>query len=381
MMTVLRSLVPGVAEPVTKKELSYMYYNLMNNDLIVHNTPQNHKILAKNLKELDKTPQQVAIEAKFLTIGVNDAERKGFNWDFQASDINERSIPESLQGTSPNGENSRTVVPSSFIPPPRRIDINGDGVVEEIGAEENPDGSRNGSTYGFFENTASTILGVEPGNTTGVMTLINTLDGDRLSVAFDFLQSLEESELLSAPRVTTMNQKPAMMADFTTQYFVTNVTQDVTPGATNTGGGGTPNTLANNRTIDSFSDGIAFSVTPQISGNQVRLWMNPTVTKIIGEKAFSTGETGESIGLPIYTTKSVWTNVIVIDGDTIVLGGLIEDTTTNAEKSIPYLSDIPVVGYFFKSKGKDVRQKSLLIFVTPTIIDRSGARYFESAAL
>ena len=113
----------------------------------------------------------------------------------------------------------------------------------------------------------------------------------------------------------------------------------------------------------------------------MRLWMNPTVTKIIGEKAFSTGETGESIGLPIYTTKSVWTNVIVIDGDTIVLGGLIEDTTTNAEKSIPYLSDIPVVGYFFKSKGKDVRQKSLLIFVTPTIIDRSGARYFESAAL
>ena len=73
--------------------------------------------------------------------------------------------------------------------------------------------------------------------------------------------------------------------------------------------------------------------------------------------------------------------MIVIDGDTIVLGGLIEDNTSRGEQRVPYISDIPVIGYFFRGKSKSVRQSSLLIFVTPTIIDRSGARYFESDLL
>jgi type II secretory pathway component GspD/PulD (secretin) len=388
MMNILRSLVPGVAEPVTQKELSYMYYNLVNNQLIVHNTPKNHEIIVANLKELDKTPQQVAIEAKFLTIGVNDSEKKGFNWNVNSSDINDRPIPGSIQGQQPFGPLSNTVIPGSFIPPGGSADLNGDGVAETWGAEENPDGSRAGSSFSLGESAASTILGGEVGNFSGVMKFFNTMDGDSLQVAFEFLDSLEESELLSAPRVTTMNQKPAMLADFTTQYFLTDVSQDIAAGSSN-GLNTTGTSVATTQTVDAFSDGIAFSVTPQISGNQVRLWMNPTVTKIVGEKEFGvpglvindSATSDISLTFPIYTTKSVWTNVIVIDGDTIVLGGLIEDTTFRNEERIPYVSDIPVVGYFFRGKSKSVRQKSLLIFVTPTIIDRSGARFFESDLL
>ena len=114
------------------------------------------------------------------------------------------------------------------------------------------------------------------------------------------------------------------------------------------------------------------------------MWMNPTVTKIIGTKEFpvvSSFDTNDRVSFPIYTTKSVWTNVIVLDGDTVVLGGLIEDNTNRNEERLPYVSDIPVIGYFFRGKSKSVTQSSLLIFVTPTIIDRSGARYFESDVL
>ena len=403
MMTVLRSLVPGVAEPVTRKELSYMYYNLINNQLIVHNTPKNHAIITENLEHLDKTPQQVAIEAKFLTISVNDAEKHGFNWAFKSSDINGRPIPGSLQtfpatesitpGLDPNGipvfnqftvptaDGSNYYVPTGYIPPGGSVDLNGNGVQETWLAEQNPDGSRNGRAFSFGSTVAKTIVGAEPGNFTGVLSFLNTMDGDQLSVAFDFLDSLEESELLSAPRVTTMNQKPAMMADFTTQYFVTGIDQE----AVVAGGGLSGNdnlAVTSTPLVSGFLDGIAFSVTPQISGNQVRMWMNPIVTKIVGETTFNTPATSVSssaeLTFPITTTKSVWTNVIVIDGDTIVLGGLIEDNTNRAEDRLPYISDIPVIGYFFRGSGKSVRQSSLLIFVTPTIIDRSGARYFES---
>ncbi|MFP6596629.1 MAG: hypothetical protein VCC01_04170, partial [Candidatus Hydrogenedentota bacterium] len=97
------------------------------------------------------------------------------------------------------------------------------------------------------------------------------------------------------------------------------------------------------------------------------------ITQLIGGSALT-----QPIRFPIFTTKSVWTNVIVYDGDTIVLGGLIEDSSARNELKVPYLANIPLIGYFFRGKSKTTVQSSLLIFVTPTIIDRSGARFFES---
>jgi len=82
--------------------------------------------------------------------------------------------------------------------------------------------------------------------------------------------------------------------------------------------------------------------------------------------------------LPNTSTQAVWTNVIVHDGDTLVLGGLVSDSTVKGLHKMPYLADIPVIGFFFRGKSRSVRQSSLLIFVTPTIIDTTGARFFEA---
>jgi general secretion pathway protein D len=134
-----------------------------------------------------------------------------------------------------------------------------------------------------------------------------------------------------------------------------------------------------------FIFGITLSVTPQISGgDQVRLWLNPQVTNKIGEREFPQetivdGEVSEnSIVLPETSTQAVWTNVIVHDGDTLVLGGLVSDRTTKGQEKLPYVADLPVLGYFFRGKSREVRQSSLLIFVTPEIIDTTGARFFEA---
>jgi len=138
-----------------------------------------------------------------------------------------------------------------------------------------------------------------------------------------------------------------------------------------------------------FNFGITLSVTPQISGgDQVRLWLNPQVTTRGLEKKFTQKsvivtdgtpiEITDEITLPNTTTQAVWTNVIVHDGDTLVLGGLVSDQTIKGTHKMPYLADIPVLGFFFRGKSKEVKQSSLLIFVTPTIIDTTGARFFEA---
>jgi len=67
----------------------------------------------------------------------------------------------------------------------------------------------------------------------------------------------------------------------------------------------------------------------------------------------------------------------VHDGDTLVLGGLVQDKTIHNNQKMPYLADIPLIGFFFRGKSKEVSQSSLLIFVTPDIIDTTGARFFS----
>jgi len=114
------------------------------------------------------------------------------------------------------------------------------------------------------------------------------------------------------------------------------------------------------------------------------LWLNPQVTtrgieKTFQQKSVINGtEITTDITLPNTSTQAVWTNVIVHDGDTLVLGGLVSDQTVKAKHKMPYLADIPVLGFFFRGKSKNASQSSLLIFVTPTIIDTTGARFFEA---
>jgi type II secretory pathway component GspD/PulD (secretin) len=216
-----------------------------------------------------------------------------------------------------------------------------------------------------------------------VGSILNNGEGDLLNVTFDYLDSLAGSELLSAPRVTTMNRKPAVVADFTTDYFVTSVNTQLLSTNGYLGGTGSTN-FVQTLTPTAFNFGIALSVTPQIRDNdQVRLWLNPEVRTRTGQKTFEQKQVvdGQTItnelNLPTTSWQAVWTNVIVHDGDTLVLGGMVRDESSSREEKMPYVADIPVIGFFFRGKAKEARQSSLLIFVTPDIIDSTGARFFD----
>ena len=135
-----------------------------------------------------------------------------------------------------------------------------------------------------------------------------------------------------------MYLKPAVIADFTTEYFVTQVQTLVA--TSDAGFGGSPTTTFSQAVLPTpFNFGISLSVTPQIGDNDlVRLWLNPEVRTRIGEKAFEQNsivdgtEVPSKIILPTTSVQAVWTNVIVHDGDTLVLGGLVRDQTIQKRK-------------------------------------------------
>jgi type II secretory pathway component GspD/PulD (secretin) len=257
-------------------------------------------------------------------------------------------------------------------------------VLESIPFYSKPDGSQ------VIDNTVvssiiEAVANPGPAGTSSITgTILNNADGDSLSVTMDYLNSLTDTELLSAPRVTTMNRKPAVIADILTQTFNTQVISTLQ--TSDAGFGGTPTTSAQQQLLfTQFFFGITLSVTPQITGgNQVRLWLNPQVTTQQGEDRFVQrsiidGDTLEAeVAFPRTSVQSVWTNVIVRDGDTLVLGGLITDRTTKGQERVPYLSEIPVLGFLFRGKSTEINQSSLLIFVTVDIIDPTGARFFEA---
>ncbi|NIA15656.1 MAG: hypothetical protein GWP08_16455, partial [Nitrospiraceae bacterium] len=367
IIRLLRMLVDDVYEPGSSVPISRLIYVPQTNLLIAHNTPTNLDILESQLSELDVAPKQVSIEARFLTIKAEDLKKIGFKWNVSMSD-----------------QNTRNQQLSDLVEETYAYDINGDGVTEDIPFYKKPDGSN------VITNTiASAVMeaATSPGppgafSLTGILT--DNEDGDKISVIFDYLNSLEESELLSAPRVTTMNRKPAVIVDLSTEYFVSSVFTQIATTEATLGGSGQ---LAYTQQVrpQPFNFGITLSVTPQISGgDQVRLWLNPQVTNRGIEKKFTQRsvvqgvEITDEITLPNTTTQSVWTNVVVHDGDTLVLGGLVSDQTIRGTKKMPYLADIPVLGFFFRGKSKQIKQSSLLIFVTPTIIDTTGARFFEA---
>ncbi|MBN2307666.1 MAG: hypothetical protein JXR94_01770, partial [Candidatus Hydrogenedentes bacterium] len=366
-MTLLMNLVPPVIEPYTGEELSWMVYLPTTNMLIVHNTPSNLDEFESHIAQLDVTPKQVSIESKFITISVTDMDKIGFTWNVTQTDIN-----------------SRTRQISSLAETTYSYDINGDGVDESIPFYTKPDGTQVINNT-VVENIMSAVTNPGPAGSFSLATTItDNADGDRIGVTMDFLDSLSESELLSAPRVTTMNRKPAVIADFLTQTFNTSVYSELQ--TSDAGFGGTPTTSASQQLeFSTFIFGITLSVTPQISGgDQVRLWLNPQVTSKVGEDEFNQTTVVEGneqtavIRYPRTAVSAVWTNVIVHDGDTLVLGGLVSDRTNAAQEKVPYIADLPVLGFFFRGKSKEITQASLLIFVTVDIVDPMGARFFES---
>jgi len=393
IVRLLRMLIDDVYEPGSSEPVSRMIYVPHTNLLIVHNTPTNIAKLEKQLAQLDVTPKQVSIEAKFLTVKTSDLKNIGFRWNVpQLSDMNNqaRKLPTLTGSTSTTTTGTGTTgTTNSLTGYTYNYDINGDGVAEPIPFYSRPDGTSiitntiaSAAMAAFASPGAQT--GVNPGSfsLTGVLT--NNKDGDNATVAFDYLSTLEESELLSAPRVTTMNRKPAVIADLSSEYYVAEVRTEL---VSTTGNLGSSGNIGYTQSVmpTRFDFGITLSVTPQISGSdQVRLWLNPQVTAKGSDKTFvqrsivNGTELNDQITLPNMTTQAVWTNVIVHDGDTLVLGGLVADRTVKGKQKMPYLGDIPILGFFFRGKSKSVSQSSLLIFVTPTIIDTTGSRFFEA---
>jgi general secretion pathway protein D len=171
-------------------------------------------------------------------------------------------------------------------------------------------------------------------------------------------------KILSSPHILTSDNEQAEIRIGDNIPIVTSRVQAAT--------GSTTNGLSSSVNIERKDIGVTLRVTPQISdGNTLRLQIYQEITEVNQalsvQVAGGTAEGTTDVGVAL-SNRFVENTVVVADGDTVVIGGLIGETTGTTENKVPFLGDIPIIGWLFKSTSETTRRTNLIIMLTPHII-------------
>lgn len=205
----------------------------------------------------------------------------------------------------------------------------------------------------------STFLGEKTGDTTKVtLGTINTAQGQAV---LDALERDTETKILARPRVLTLDNESAVIR-LTNQQAVAVQTTTVATGAGIT-----------QTTPERMTTGVILVVTPQVNQDDfITMLIEPSVTKVVASLISSAIKDPKS--------RSVRALVRVRNGQTLVMGGLIDRSEQEVLQRVPILSGIPVFGAAFRNKEIDNTASELIVFITPRIVDESMAVQRSAAA-
>jgi len=290
--------------------------------LTVTDTPGNQQIAKELIKLWDVGTKQVRIQARFVEVDVTALEEIGVDWYWRRTQdtVHKRDL----------GINA--------ITPP----------------------ISNNSPYTFGTATETSGLGIEVGK--------SFLTGSQLWVYIKALEEQGKANLLSSPSVTTLsgqmaNIQLANILPYASEFERTNIGTAAVP------------VMVEKYKVTEKVSGITLEVTPKVAGESkiVTMDIHPEVTVVTRQIPISTSaDFPANLGYPLIDTRSTQTSVVIKSGQTVVLGGLIREDETITERKTPFLGDIPILGYLFKTKHVEKQKKNLVIFLTATIIDSRG---------
>ncbi|MFL0796720.1 MAG: pilus (MSHA type) biogenesis protein MshL [Cellvibrionaceae bacterium] len=189
------------------------------------------------------------------------------------------------------------------------------------------------------------------------------------------LETQGDVQVLSSPRISTVNNQKALIRVGADEFFVTGISTNTTSNASST-------TTTPEVEITSFFSGIALDVTPQISENdEVILHIHPVVSDVTDQqKEFTIG--GESFSLPLALRDIRESDSIVRarNGQVVVLGGLMQENSSNTGGERPGLGKVPLLGSLFKTRNRTSLKSELVILMRPIIVnEKSTRRYIEDS--
>lgn len=306
------------------------------NSLIITADTADYQIIEDVIRKLDIARSMVYLEALIMEVNASKNFKLGVEW------MGAMKLSESYTGIgSGSGEGGTFPISSGLLTP-----------------------STTGTTTGTSTGTVTSLPSLASGLTLGVIgqaIRVATVGGaditfPNLAAFINAYQADTDVRILATPQLLTLDNEEAEMTVGKNVPYVTR--QDTTTTST-----------INYSSYEYKDVGITLKVTPQINKEGfVRLKLDQTVTKL--DTQTQDVGTGQKILAPTTLKRTAKTTVTVRSGDTVVIGGLIEDSTSEGIYKVPLLGDIPLLGWLFKFRTTVGDKTNLFIFITPRIIQK-----------
>ncbi len=301
------------------------------NTLIISDTPSNLSKIMPLIVQLDSETPQVMIEAKFVETTKNPQKDLGINWG----------------GTLLN---HTVTAGGSVLDSSKAVSSNPNLVTD--------DQIKPVSGFQWGKQAGSSML--SPWSAGAAV-----LDAGSARLVFSYLAQDSETELLANPRVVTTDNGKAKIA-IATQYPIPNFQFSESSGAFQISG------------FEYKDIGIVLNVTPRINKNDfVTLEVAPEASSQSGVATLASGQS--SVQVPIVDTRQALTTVLIKSGNTLAIGGLMRQDTSDKYSKVPVLGDVPGLGVLFRSKSLSKTKRDLLIFLTPTIVTPESQTGYEGS--
>lgn len=282
--------------------------------------------------------RQVILEAKILEVELSDTYQTGINWTALFGDF---AALQTGGGTTLNNQSGLS-------------DIAGSPVTLVPGQAE---------VTGQLASAFGGVFGL-------------AFNGNDFSAFIELLETQGNVQVLSSPRIATMNNQKAVIKVGTDEFFVTDVsTTTIT---------GTATTSTPNIELTPFFSGIALDVTPQISEDDaVTLHIHPTVSQVVDQqKTITISNVVQTLPLARSTVREADSIVRARSGQIVVIGGLMQDRIDDTQAKTPAIADLPFIGALFKQQRESSVKSELVILLRPVVVegDRQWIEALDDAA-
>ena len=279
------------------------------NSLLIRELEENIAVIRGIIESLDIPVKQVQIEARIVTVTEGNLDELGVRWGVSSTN-GSFTVGGSIEGNHP-----------SAITP---YDDSSSSVIDDY----------------LNVNLAATSP-----NASSIAFQVAKLGSDTLlDLELSALQQESKAEIISSPRLITTNKKPAYIEQGTEIPYL----ESSSSGATS---------VAFKKAV------LSLKVTPQITPDN-RLVLDLSVTQDRPGQVVKTG-TGEAVAID---TQRIGTQVLVNNGETVVLGGIFQHSVSSTVDKVPLLGDLPLLGALFRRSYENVGKSELLIFVTPKVV-------------
>lgn len=368
---------PGAKEPLVPNVVTLRYSNTTNiqdllsttfplakvradtrtASLLILSTQKDYDAITNLIEKLDTPTKQVLIEARFLETLQNPKSLKGVDWTgtLQANQITFGNGVTAVQrGTTTTATTTPTTTPNGRPGP--SVTTRDSSTVRDVITTQDPTAST--PITGFSLDTAR---GFNPSTA--------FLNAQGVNAVLSFLNTEADTRTLATPRAVTLDNMETRL-EVTRAIPVFDASEGI----------GQSGTTVSSSKPNYTNVGTILIVTPRISGTNVAMRLRPEISKVEAQpsRKVVAGKINEA---DIFATSKIDTQVIVPSGNTLVMGGLISDSTFKTYQKVPFLGDIPVLGWAFRREGHERNKANLIIFLTPTIIQDEDYQPYRTGFL